>query len=280
MQEAALSDTAGQSVGCSDQLTVMILTFNEESNIARTLDAIKWAERILVVDSGSTDATLDIVERYPQARIVTRKFVSFAEQCNYGLTEIRTAWVLSIDADYQLTPAIAEEIRALAPGQGVSGYRASFIYRIYGRPLRATLYPPRIVLYRPERASYRNEGHGHRVVIDGEVRDLRCSINHDDRKSLARWLSAQQGYARREADYLFSTPRAELTRTDRIRLLGWPAPILVFFYTLIWKRCILDGWSGWLYVLQRLLAETMIALEVVDRRLKAISTAVTRDGIQ
>jgi glycosyltransferase involved in cell wall biosynthesis len=275
-----MRDTARQAIGIADQLTVMILTFNEEPNIARTLDAVKWAGRILIIDSGSTDATLDIVARYSQARVVRRKFDSFAEQCNFGLTEIRTAWVLSMDADYELTPEIAAEIRALAPGREVSGYRAGFIYRMYGRSLRAALYPPRTVLYRPERAHYRNEGHGHRAFVDGDVRDLRGFIYHDDRKSLTRWLSSQQGYARREADYLLSSPRAELKRTDRIRLMGWPAPILVFFYTLLWKRCILDGWPGWLYVLQRSLAEMMIAIELVDRRLRAISTAVNRDGRQ
>ncbi len=264
----------------ADQLTVMILTFNEESNITRTLDAIKWAGRILIVDSGSTDATLDIVARYSQARVVTRKFDSFAEQCNFGLTECRTAWVLSMDADYELTPAIAAEMRALVPGRDVSGYRAGFIYRMYGRPLRAALYPPRTVLYRPERARYVNEGHSHYVVIDGEVRHLRGSIYHDDRKLLSRWLASQQSYARREADYLLSTPHAELKRADRIRLMGWPAPILVFLYTLFWKRCVLDGWSGWLYVLQRSLAEITIAIEVVDRRLRATSTAVKRGDIQ
>jgi hypothetical protein len=51
--------------------------------------------------------------------------------------------------------------------------------------------------------------------------------------------------------------------------MGWPAPILVFFYTLLWKRCVLDGWPGWLYVLQRTFAETIISIEVVDRRLRA-----------
>lgn len=71
MHEAALSDTARQAVGVADQLTVMILIHNEEPNIARTLDAIKWAGQILIVDSCSTDATLDIVARYSQARVVT-----------------------------------------------------------------------------------------------------------------------------------------------------------------------------------------------------------------
>lgn len=253
----------------SGDVTAMILAFNEAPNISRTLDAVAWVKEILIVDSGSTDETLAIVAGYTNARVVTRKFDSFAEQCNFGLTEVRTGWVLSMDADYELTPAVAAEIRVLTPTAEVSGYRAGFVYRMYGRALRATLYPPRTVLYRPSRGRYRNEGHGHRVMIEGKVRPLAGAIYHDDRKPLARWISSQQGYARREADYLLATPRAELKRIDRIRLMGWPAPIFVFFYALLWKRCILDGWPGWLYVLQRTLAETMIAIEVVDRLLRA-----------
>lgn len=255
----------------SADLTAMILTFNEAPNIARTLDAVAWVKEILIVDSGSTDETLAIIARYRNARVVTRRFDSFAEQCNFGLTEVRTGWVLSMDADYELTPEIAGEIRALVPAEDASGYRARFIYRIYGKVLRATLYPPRVVLYCPARARYENEGHGHRVKIDGTVHEFRNAIYHDDRKPLARWLGSQQGYARKEADFLLSTPRAELRRADRIRRMGWPAPLIVFAYTLLWKRCILDGWPGWLYVLQRTLVETMIAIEVVDRRLRGAS---------
>ena len=252
----------------ADNVTAMILTYNEEANIARTLDAIAWAKEILIVDSGSTDGTLAIVQRYPQARVVTRKFDTFADQCNFGLTQVATPWVLSLDADYELSAALGTEIRGLSPEGDAAGYRASFVYRMFGRSLSATLYPPRTVLYRRHLASYRNEGHGHRVVIDGSIWPLKSAIYHDDRKPLSRWLDSQQSYAKREADYLLATPRHELRRADRIRLMAWPAPILVFLYTLIWKRCILDGWAGWLYVLQRTLAETMIAIELVDRHLR------------
>jgi hypothetical protein len=96
---------------------------------------------------------------------------------------------------------------------------------------------------------------------------LRARVDHDDRKPLSRWLASQQKYAMLEAGHLLSKPSAMLSRADRIRLMAWPAPTLVFFYTLIIKRCILDGWPGWLYVLQRTFAETLIALEIVDRRL-------------
>src|SRR5262249_38128518 len=211
--------------------------------------------QILIVDSGSTDATLAIVARYPQARLVTRKFDTFAEQCNFGLRQVKTPWVLSLDADYELSNDLNKEICALAPPDDVDGYRAEFVYRMWGWPLSATVYPPRIVLYRRHLATYRNDGHGHRVMIDGTVHELKGRIFHDDRKPLARWLVSQQSYARREADYLTGTPSGELSTADRIRRMGWPAPILMFFYVLLWKRCILDGWPGWLYVLQRMFAE-------------------------
>src|SRR5207247_8926870 len=138
----------------------------------------------------------------------------------------------------------------------------------HGRALPASLYPPRIVLYRRDRAVYRQEGHGHRVDVDGEVEMLRGLIEHDDRKSLGRWFTAQQRYAREEADYLLATPRKALGRADRLRLLGWPAPIAAFAYALLVKGCVFDGWRGWYYALQRMIAEAMLALEIVDRRLR------------
>jgi glycosyltransferase involved in cell wall biosynthesis len=252
----------------ADQVTAMILTYNEESNIARTLSALAWVGEVLIVDSGSNDATLAIVGRDPRVRVVERKFDTFADQCNFGLTQVRTPWVLSLDADYELSHELGQEISALRQADDIHGYRARFVYRMFGKPLSATLYPDRTVLYRRERARYCNEGHGHRVMIEGRVEPLRAPIYHDDRKPLARWLSSQLGYASREVDFLLATPRKDLSRYDRLRLMGWPTPILVFLYTLIWKRSLFDGWAGWCYVLQRTCAETVIALEVIDRRLR------------
>jgi hypothetical protein len=122
------------------------------------------------------------------------------------------------------------------------------------------------VLYRKEKAHYRQEGHTQRVVIDGEVSLLDGVIYHDDRKPLSRWVTSQQRYARAEADYLLSAPRSALGRSGRVRLIGWPAPIVVFFYTLLVKGCLLDGWPGWYYVLQRTIAEMLMALEIIERR--------------
>jgi glycosyltransferase involved in cell wall biosynthesis len=251
-----------------DRITPMIITYNEAPNIKRIFDKLSWARRIVVVDSGSTDETLAILKTYSQVDVISRPFVEFADQCNFGLANIKTDWALSLDADYELSEELISEIQNLPPCDAIAGYRARFVYRIYGRPLRGTLYPPRTVLYRKDNARYHNEGHGHRVSIEGDIAQLRGVIFHDDRKPLARWVSSQQRYAREEASYLLEGTMANLPLIDKIRAMGWPAPILVLLYTLFAKGCILDGWAGWHYALQRLLAEVLTALEVVDRRFR------------
>jgi len=251
-----------------EEITPLIITFDEAPNIQRALDRLVWAKRIVVIDSGSTDGTLEILRSYPQVVAIHRPFDDFASQCNFGLQQVQTPWVLSLDADYELSAELVDELGKLEPDEATAGFRARFIYRIFGRPLRGSLYPPRVVLYRRDRASYVNAGHGHRVTISGDVGWLTEEIYHDDRKPLSRWFASQQRYAVREAEYLLSLSRSELRAFDRIRRVGWLAPVIAPLHALIIKGCILDGWAGWYYALQRLLAEAMIALEIIDRRLR------------
>lgn len=247
-------------------ITPLILTFDEIDNIERTVSKLGWAERILVIDSGSTDGTLEFLRGHARVDVVYRKFDTFAEQANFGLQHIKTEWVLSLDADYRLSDPLVDELSCLEPTEDIAGYSAPFAYCLGGRVLRGSLYPPRTVLYRPTEGRYVNEGHGHRIRLNGKVQPLRELIYHDDRKPLRRWFDSQQRYSAREADYLLNATPAELGRTDRLRRMAWPAPILVVFYVLIVKRCALDGWAGWFYALQRLVAEMMIAMQIIDKK--------------
>jgi glycosyltransferase involved in cell wall biosynthesis len=249
------------------KITPLIITHNEAPNIRRTLDKLKWARRIVLVDSGSTDETIEIAQSYPQVEVLRHRFVDFASQCNYGISQITTPWVLSLDADYELSDELVTELKSLAPFETTAGYQAKFVFRIYGRALRGSLYPARIVLFRSEKASYWKEGHCHRLSIQGDIRPLNAPIFHDDRKLLANWFLSQQRYASEEAEHLLNLNRDARSFRDRIRLAAWPAPIAVFMYTLLVKGCLLDGWRGWYYALQRGLAETLLSLEIIQRRL-------------
>ena len=245
-----------------ESITPLILTYNEEPNIARALAAREWASQIVVVDSFSTDGTLDILAADPRVQVVQRPFDDFASQCNAGLEQVDTEWVLSLDADYICPPRLAEELRSLPEDPVEDGFQAGFRYCINGRPLRGSLYPPRTVLYRRAQAHYEKDGHAHRVRVSGLVGRLQSKLDHDDRKSVDVWFDAQKRYARQEAEKLRNTPREELGVKDRLRLTGWAAPLLTPFYCLIAQRGLLDGRTGWFYALQRTYAEIALALQL------------------
>ena len=250
-------------------LTALLLTYNEEANIERTLASLQWVPSIFVIDSGSTDLTLEILASDPKVTTVHRPFDSFADQCNFGLDLIKSEWVLSLDADYVVTPALAEEICAYfhAPGPLLfAGFAIPFRYCIAGKPLRGTLLPPRISLYRTAGARYRNDGHGHRVDVPGKVGRLRHPILHDDRKPLERWLASQLRYLTIESGKLQTTPFGQLSMADRLRLKTPLAPLAALLLCLFVNGGILDGWQGWTYAFQRCYAEILLKLMLLEIR--------------
>ena len=247
-----------------EKITPLILTYNEAPNINRNLDHLTWANRIIVIDSYSDDGTLEILQSYPQVEIFYRKFDSFANQCNYGLSKIESPWVLSLDADYIVSEELISEIKSLNVESGVGAYIVPFKYCVFGKPLRGTLLPPRKVLYKREKAVYQNDGHAHRVIVEGNSKMLSGCIYHDDRKPLSRWLWAQDRYMIIEAKKLLETPRSELSLGDRIRKQKILAPFIILFYCLILKGGILDGWHGWYYAFQRMLAEILLAIRLFE----------------
>src|SRR3569623_656622 len=248
-------------------IEVLILTRDEEANLARTLAALRRFPRVVVLDSGSTDATLEIAARHPNVRVCSRPFEGHAAQWTHGLTQcgIAAPWVLALDADYVLDAALVDEIAALAPDPGVAGYRARIRYLVQGRPLSGSLYPPVVILYRREGASYRQDGHTHRLVpAAGRILSLDARVSHDDRKSFSSWLAAQDRYARLECDALRRARWGELKWSDRIRRLVVIAPWLVPLYCLTVNRGLLDGRAGLLYAVQRGIAEAILSARLIE----------------
>jgi glycosyltransferase involved in cell wall biosynthesis len=258
--------------GLLDNVSVLVLTFNEAPNIARTLDALRTFPEVVVLDSGSTDDTVAIARRYANVRICSRSFDSHAAQWNHGLTAcgLNRPWVLALDADYAVTPALLEEMTRLTPPDRVAGYRTRFSYFVWGQELTGSLYPAVITLYRRSAASYVQDGHTQRVVLQGEVVDLGGKILHDDRKPLSRWLASQERYAQLECDLLLARRWADLSWRDRLRRMAVVTPWLVPLYCLTVRRGLLDGVPGVYYAMQRAMAEGMLALKLLEARLKKL----------
>ena len=271
---------------CDLPLTVLLISFNEIANIGRTLAGLAWAPKLLVIDSGSSDGTLELLRSHPRTTVLHRRFDSFAAQCNHGLERIESEWVLSLDADYGITPALAAAIPGLlhrADRDGLAGYALPFRYCIDGHPLSGSLLPPRTCLYRTRRGHYRDEGHGHRVVIDGRVALLPkgLAILHDDRKPLDRWLASQHRYLAIEARTLLDTPVAELSTVDRLRRRTPLAPLAALVFCLVLRGGLLDGSHGLTYALQRSYAELLLLLllrEERSRRRRSVPSAAAGRG--
>jgi hypothetical protein len=110
------------------------------------------------------------------------------------------------------------------------------------------------------------DGHTQRLAVDGSVAALDTPLEHDDRKSLTRWLDNQREYARLESEKL--TGADDVGLTDRLRQTDVLGPLLTPLYCLFGKGLILDGWPGWYYTLQRTYAELLLALTRLDAHLR------------
>lgn len=251
----------------SDHLQALILTKDEEVNIERVLDRLLWMGRVVVLDSFSTDSTLELVAKYPNVEIFFREFDTHANQWNYGLSLIESEWVLTLDADYVLTQAIIKETINIVQRSNKSNvaYFSNFKFAVFGRPLSADNTTPRPVLFRKANCSYFDDGHTQRLKIDGKSDFLNSYILHDDRKPLSKWVDNLNRYSVKECGKLLDpNNRSQSSLITKIRKTKILAPIFVFFYCLVVKGLILNGWAGWHYTIQRTMVEMLFALRLIE----------------
>ena len=248
----------------STSLTALILTKNEEPNLNRVLKKLTWLEKIIILDSFSTDATIEIARSYQNVVLYQRKFDTFATQCNYGLSLITTDWVLSLDADYVLTDGFIEETKKFIEQGDKTAYMVGFKFLVFGKKLLGDNTTPRAVLFKLSNCSYYDDGHCHRLSINGDTGNFKSYILHDDRKSLTRWLSNQDGYSIKESEKLLNSTVGNLSLSSKIRKNKVFAPFLVFFHCLFVKGLIFNGWAGWHYTLQRTMVEMLLAIRLIE----------------
>jgi glycosyltransferase involved in cell wall biosynthesis len=185
-------------------LTAVILTRDEERHIARCLESIAGvADRVLVVDSGSTDRTVEIA-RELGAEVRENAWINYATQMNWGINRVPdgTEWVLRLDADEVVSPGLATEIAAKLPGMpaDIDGVYVSRRMTFLGRPIRwGGIFPVRVLrLFRAGCGRCENRWMDEHILVDGATAEFAGEIVDDNRNSLTWWTQKHNAYASRE----------------------------------------------------------------------------------
>lgn len=185
-------------------LTVVILTKNEERHIERALDSVQEiAQRFLVVDSGSTDRTVELAKN-AGAEVLFNPWVNYSTQMNWALDKLRddNDWVLRLDADEIVTPELAEEIvsKLTTLDPAVNGAYVSRRMTFLGCPIRwGGVFPIRVLrLFRPRRGRCENRWMDEHIRVEGKTEDFHGEIIDDNLNSLTWWTEKHNNYASRE----------------------------------------------------------------------------------
>lgn len=195
-------------------LTIILLTFNEKNHLPKVFqNIVGWVEDVFIVDSLSTDRTVDIALEYG-ARVVQRPFTNFGDQWNWALENlpISTPWTLKLDPDERVSDELKEEIhRAINSDNPADGY--SFTRRLWfmGKPLHVN--QDVIRLWKTGRCSFSDVLVNEHPIIDGKVGKLNANLEHMDSPDLHHWMDKQNRYTtmlaiqRARGDALSAVPK-------------------------------------------------------------------------
>jgi glycosyltransferase involved in cell wall biosynthesis len=221
-------------------VTVTIITRNESADIEAALASAAWADEIIVVDAESTDDTVDIARRFTN-RVVVRPWPGYGAQKNYAASLASHDWILSLDADERVTPALADEIRstlASAPAHG--GFEIPRVTRHLGRWIRTTDWYPdyQLRLYDRRVAAWTTPLVHEGVRIRGSCGRLRHELEHYAYRGISDHLETMDRYAGYAARQMFDAGRAP----GFVDLVVHPR--LAFFRNYVAKGGIRDGAPG------------------------------------
>ena len=235
-------------------LSVAIITLNEEENLARTLESVRFADEVVVVDSGSTDGTVEIARSFG-AKWYAEPWKGFAGQKNAAIERCSGTWVLSLDADEELTAELQAEIAAMLERDGeagaqVDGYRLRLRHVFLGRWMRHGGYYPdlKLRLFRRLRADGRPQRFTERVVhesvaVDGKVETLKGDFLHHGYPSLEIYLEHMNRYSTLGAELVAGKGRVSKSWVG----FCWNvllAPGLTFGWNYVGRGGFLDGREG------------------------------------
>lgn len=230
----------------SPSLSIVIIAKNEEANIGRALESVqplvKDAGESVVVDSGSTDRTVELARSYG-AKVFVEEWKGYSRQWNSAIDKATCDWVFPLASDEALEPGLVEEIRAaIAGSSGVQGYFVQRKNFFLGRWMRhGGFYPdPHLRLFRRGQGRFEDRPVHETVKVSGPTAHLQGAILHHAYPTLEIYLEHMRRYAELGAEMVKNKPRAWLW------LNRWLNPPLTFFYNYVVRLGFLDGHEGFL----------------------------------
>jgi glycosyltransferase involved in cell wall biosynthesis len=224
------------------KLSVTIITLNEADHVAAAIDSATWADEVLVVDAGSTDATPDIA-RTKGAAVFARPWTGYVDQKNFAASRAAHEWIFSLDADERIPVGLAEELRrVLAAEPPMPAYRLPRVTYHLGRWIRTTDFYPdfQTRLYDRRRARWQGRYVHESVAADGPVGTLRHELEHYSYRDLRDQLDRINRYTTLAARQMHEAGR----RAGVFDLLVHPPAAFLRNYVL--RRGILDGAAGFI----------------------------------
>jgi glycosyltransferase involved in cell wall biosynthesis len=190
------------------KVSVTIITRDEEADLEAALQSVAWADEILVVDSGSTDRTVDIA-RSAGARVVVRDWPGYVTQKNFAAAQAANDWILSLDADERVTPALAQEIRRVLEGPASAAYRIPRLTWHLGRWIRATDWYPdyQTRLYDRRAAQWSGRYVHETVTVNGATGRLQGELQHFAYRDIADHLETIDRYTTYAARQMYEDGR-------------------------------------------------------------------------
>jgi glycosyltransferase involved in cell wall biosynthesis len=232
-------------------VSVAIVTLNEEENLPRTLTSVRWADEIVVVDSGSTDRTVEIAHTLG-ARVIERAWPGFAAQKNFAISQCTGTWILSLDADEELTPELQTQIRTmLASDPPIDAYYLRRRNLFLGRWIKhGGFYPDsKLRLFRRSAANFAltpqfEERPVHETIaFDGAAGTLDFDLVHNAYPALSTYIEHMDRYSSLGADLLVAKGR--ISRSLPSFLLNiFVVPQIMFLWNYFFRLGFLDGREG------------------------------------
>ena len=233
------------------QLSVVIITFNEEANIGRTLGSVQplvadGKGEIIVVDSGSTDRTVEIAKSFG-AKVFFEEWQGFATQKNSAIDKAQGDWILSLDADEEVSDGLTKEIEEICHSRAEDGFGSANGYwlkrRNYflGRPLRrGGFWPdPKLRMFRRGMGRVESRAVHETFQVTGRLGELSYPILHHSYPTLSDYIEHMNRYSSLGAEMLVAKGKARFSFINIVL-----RPLFTFIYNYVFRLGFLDGREG------------------------------------